>query len=317
MKSLWSSFIQQKGVVVLDGGLATELEAAGQVLDDALWSARLLRDAPEAIAQVHRLYLEAGADIIITATYQATLEGFVEAGVTKAEAYRLIMLAVNLAVEARDAWFATRGTASAVKPLVAASVGPYGAYLADGSEYRGDYGLSVAALKAFHAERWGMLASSSAEILACETLPSLDEAEALLQLLHSTPERQAWFSFSCRSAKEISDGTPISACAKLLDNEPQVAAIGINCTRPQFVTALVKQLRDTSDKPIIVYPNSGELWDAEAKCWIEGSAESIDAYVAHMQAWYQAGATLIGGCCRTGPLHISRVVHATGKTYLR
>lgn len=308
MSNLWQPCLDEKGFVVVDGGLATELEGAGHVLNDALWSARLLRDAPAAIAQVHRDYLQAGADVIIAATYQATVEGFVGVGMTEAEARHMIGLAVEIAVEERDKWGMRNGELGIGNaPLVAASVGPYGAYLADGSEYSGAYGLSVRELRAFHAERWGLLAGSSADLLACETLPSLLEAQALLDLLHTTPDRQAWFSFSCRDAQHISDGTPIAACAAMLDSEPQVAAIGINCTRPQFVSGLIDAIRRVSNKPIVVYPNSGELWDAHAKCWIDGSAESVDGYVQRALDWFQHGATLIGGCCRTGPEHVAKL----------
>jgi homocysteine S-methyltransferase len=310
MKTMWNSYIAEKGFVLLDGGLATELEAAGHVLNDALWSARVLRDAPAAIAKVHRDYLEAGADVVIAATYQATIPGFVAAGMLEDEAVRLMELAVGIVVEeVRKLGMRNRelGKENKQLPLVAASVGPYGAYLADGSEYRGDYGLSLAELRAFHARRWAILAATEADLLACETLPSLDEARALLDLLHTTPQRQAWFTFSGRDDKHISDGTPIAECGSLLDREPQVAAIGINCTRPQFVAGLIDELRRTTDKPIVVYPNSGELWNARAKCWIEGSAESVPAYVAQAFEWRKRGATLIGGCCRTGPQHVRQL----------
>ena len=318
MDDLWRPFVDNRGFVLLDGGLATELERAGYDLNDPLWSGKLLLDAPEAIATVHADYLQAGADVLITATYQATVQGLCERGLSEEKARRLLGLAVELAMEERRKLSMVNCQSSianeAVKPIVAASVGPYGAYLADGSEYRGDYGLTRRELSDFHRPRWDVLVESSAELLACETIPSLLEAEAILDLLHETPQRQAWFSFSCRDGKHISDGTPIIECGKLLYGEAQVAAVGINCTRPQFVPNLIDELRQVTDKPIIVYPNSGELWDAQAHCWIEGSAESAESFTSQALDWYQRGATIIGGCCRTSPVHIEQIRGALIKT---
>ncbi len=210
-------FLQRQGALILDGGLATELERRGHDLSDELWSARLLRDDPDAIRRVHLAYYGAGADCCTSASYQATIPGFVRSGMSPDEAREVIRRAVRLVIEARDEfWAVGANRAGRLRPLAAAGVGPYGAYLADGSEYTGTYDLDEAGLIDFHRERWAILAGGGADILACETIPSLAEARALARLLSETPGVYAWFSFSCRDGAHISDGTPIADCAAFL-----------------------------------------------------------------------------------------------------
>jgi homocysteine S-methyltransferase len=300
-------FLAQGGKLILDGGLATEFEQRGFDLSDSLWSARLLRDAPEAIMQVQTDYLAAGADCIATASYQATIPGFVEWGLSVAEAEALITFSADSAVQARDTfWGKEENSIGRIKPLVAASIGPHGAYLANGAEYTGDYDLDEAGLTQFHRRRWQLLAKSSADLMACETIPSLREARALARLSAETPGKACWISFSCRNEWQISDGTPLATCAALLDAVPTAVAIGINCTLPRYIPALIGEIKRMSDKPIVVYPNSGELWDAQRRCWVEGrdQATLVDAFASQAASWRDAGATLIGGCCRTTPAHI-------------
>lgn len=320
-------FIEKHGAFVLDGGLATELEARGADLSDALWSARLLRDDPDVIEQVHLAYFEAGADCAITASYQATIPGFVAQGMSEFEAIRLIWLSVNLAVQARDRFWAGLRQAKLrqaqlpelrqaqlrqaqlpvmrERPLVAASVGPYGAYLADGSEYRGDYDLDEDGLVDWHRRRWHILARTQADLLACETIPSFAEARAQVRLLQETPERMAWFSFSCKDGAHISDGTPLAECAAYLDQFEQVAAVGINCTAPRFLPDLIQSAFAVTKKPIIVYPNSGETYDVARKHW---HGESVPAEFGTMsREWRKLGAAGLGGCCRTRPAHIQQI----------
>jgi homocysteine S-methyltransferase len=301
-----SPFLAGNGTLILDGGLATELEAYGFDLRDALWSARLLMDKPEAIRRVHLDYLEAGADCIISASYQATISGFMGRGMSEDNAVELIKLSVQLAVQARDDfWAAEKNRHGRLRPIVAASVGPYGAALADGSEYTGDYDLDEAGLYAFHRRRWQILAASPADILACETIPSYPESKALARLLAETPGRMAWFSFSCRDETHISDGTPLVDCIAPLNELEQAAAVGINCTPPRFIPGLLAAAREATDKPIIVYPNSGETYDALNSRWL---GESVPAeFGTYSREWRKAGATLIGGCCRTRPDHIRQI----------
>ena len=299
-------FLQKQGVLILDGGLATELERHGHDLSDPLWSARLLADAPEAIRQVHLDYYWAGADCCTSASYQATIPGFMRRGMTPEVARDLIRLSVQLLIETRDAFWAEKEKhANRLRPITAASVGPYGAYLADGSEYTGDYDLDEAGLVDFHRERWDILTSSGADILACETIPSLAEARALARLLEKTAHAWAWFSFSCRDGEHISDGTPIADCAAFLAGFERVAAIGINCTPPRYIPSLIRAVSAATDKPVIVYPNSGETYDPVDKRWIGESVPS--EFGTYSREWRKLGAGLIGGCCRTTPAHIRQI----------
>lgn len=299
-------FLEEQGCLVLDGGLATELEHAGFDLDDPLWSARLLVEAPEAIARVHREYLSAGADCIITSSYQATIPGFMARGATEADAGKTIGKAVQIALEVRDAFWAEGSyPPGRLRPLVAASVGPYGAYLANGAEFTGDYDLDEKGLVEFHRRRWQILARSGADLLACETIPSFAEARALAELLSETDDALAWFSFSCRNGLDISDGTPIGRCVEMLAPMPRVVAVGVNCTAPRYILSLVKEIRALTEKPIVVYPNSGEIYDANRKSW-SGTVEPGELAAAS-GGWYESGARLLGGCCRTRPEHIRRL----------
>jgi homocysteine S-methyltransferase len=299
-------FLEQQGYVIVDGGLATELEARGHDLRDSLWSARLLADAPQAIKEVHLDYLRAGADVIITASYQATIAGFQARGLSEADAIALLRRAVNLAREARDQFWADEANRiGRLRPLVAASVGPYGAYLADGSEYSGEYGLSESQLVDFHRRRWHLLVESGPDLLACETIPSGPEARALARLLPETPSTGAWFSFTGSDGRHISDGTPFAEIVRMLDPLAQVVAVGINCTPPRYVPDLVAEARRVTEKPIVVYPNSGETYDVAQKIWLGLSVP--EDFATQSVRWREAGADLIGGCCRTGPAHIRQI----------
>ena len=303
-KSPFGSFLDRQKVIVLDGGLATRLEASGHDLDDDLWSARILLDDPDALYRVHTEFLRAGADCITSGTYQASIQGFEARGLTHDHSMEVLRGAVSLAVAARDAFWREAGNRRGrLCPLVAASVGPYGAYLADGSEYVGQYGLSEDELRAFHEERWRILADSAADVLGCETIPSLQEAEVLLDLLRQTPDRWVWMSFTCRDDEHLSDGSPVLVAAKICDTVPRVAAVGVNCTRPEHVSGLISAIRSVTEKPIIVYPNAGGHYEAERKTW-EGDAPRNDWPVLATE-WRELGASIIGGCCRVSPADVS------------
>jgi homocysteine S-methyltransferase len=294
--------------LVLDGALATELERRGADLKDPLWSARLLLEQPELIRAVHLDYFRAGADVATTASYQASFEGFAGRGLGAEDAAALMRLSVRLAQEARTQWLAERPASDTrPAPLVAASIGPYGAMRADGSEYRGDYGLDEAALRDFHRPRLQLLAAAGADLLACETLPCLAEARALATLMDELPGCSGWISFSCRDGAHNSQGEDFAECVAALDGFASVAAIGINCNAPQFVAPLLIAARARTRKPLLVYPNAGEVWDAAAKVWRSPAAGCGHAAPFAEQAmdWAAAGAQLIGGCCRTGPADIA------------
>lgn len=302
----FSPFLEKQGAVILDGGLATALEARGHRLDSDLWSARLLLDAPEEVSAVHRAYLEAGADCIATVTYQATFAGFARLGLDHEQAVRLFGRAVRLAVDARDEfWRDPSGREGRIRPLVAASVGPYGAFLADGSEYDGRYGIGADALDAFHRERFQLLAASDADLVACETIPSLPEVRVLLGILADTPDTWAWISFSCRDARHLHDGGSVKEAARACATAVRVAGVGVNCVAPGLVPELVAAITDETDLPVIAYPNSGEEWDSGAKQW-RGRAALPD-WASSADDWVSAGACVVGGCCRVGPETIRAV----------
>lgn len=306
-------FLATQGVLILDGGLATELEARGHDLSDELWSARLLADDPEAIRAVHFDYLEAGADCIVTASYQATVEGFARRGRSEAEAVALLRSAVTIAREARDAfWGDAERRAGRRRPLVAASVGPYGAARADGSEYTGDYDLDEAGLFEFHRQRFELLAAAGADLLACETIPSRAEARALARLVREHPATWAWLSFCCRDSARSADGSDFASLVAEIAPIRNLAAVGVNCTAPAHVAELVAAARAVTAKPIVVYPNSGAGWDAVARRWtdIDAAPESAGDFASGAALWHASGAALVGGCCRVGPREIVAIRRA-------
>ena len=315
MPSCFDAFLRSQGFVLLDGGLATELESAGHDLNDALWSAKVLLEQPEAVEAAHTSYLQAGADCVITATYQATFERLTERGVTRARAEAVFRTAVDLAVRARDRFWADPANrnwpahapvgASAVqaagrtRPLVVASIGPYGAYLADGSEYHGNYGVGHATLAEFHRARLQLLADTPADILACETIPSFAEARALAAVVEDESDKPTWFTFTFRDERHISDGTPIDVVAAWAADTACVHAVGVNCTPARLLPAIIGTLAAATTKPVVAYPNGGGEWDAVTKTW--GRADGEPDWGHACRRWVAAGATVVGGCCRVGP----------------
>ncbi|UTE78725.1 homocysteine S-methyltransferase [Rossellomorea sp. KS-H15a] len=299
--------LQTHSLMILDGALATELESHGCDLNDPLWSARVLLEEPEAIQKVHADYFRAGADCAITASYQASVDGFLKRGIEKPEALELIKKTVTLARQARDEfWKEKKVNWDRPKPIVAGSVGPYGAYLADGSEYVGDYGVSDQLLADFHYPRIKALVEAGADVLAFETIPSFQEAKVLASLLKEFPETWAWLSFSLKDGETISDGTGIEECARVFNDHEQIAAIGVNCTPIPAAKLAMSVLNKHTDKPIIVYPNSGETYEAETKTW--NGEEAYCAFDEDSVVLYEAGARIIGGCCRTHPGDIEALV---------
>lgn len=282
--------LNQGTPLVLDGGLSNQLAAQGCDLSDPLWSARLLADAPEQIEAAHAAYVRAGARVLITSSYQATYEGFARRGTGREEASALLRRSVELARSA---------AAGRTDVLVAASVGPYGAMLADGSEYRGRYGLSVRELERFHRPRIETLAAAGPDLLALETVPDTDEAEALLRAVEGIGV-PVWLSFSIDGDRTRA-GQSMEAAFALAAGRDDVVAVGVNCCAPRDADRAVAVAAEVSGKPVVVYPNSGEEWDAQARKWHGGV--TFDA--SRVRAWASAGARLIGGCCRVGPDQIA------------
>ncbi len=292
------------GPLVLDGGLSNQLAAAGFDLADELWSARLLADAPEAVLAAHRAYFAAGARVAITASYQAGFAGFARRGVGRAAAARLMAGSVELAREA------ARGLPGP-RRWVAASVGPYGAVLADGSEYRGRYGLTAAELEAFHRPRLEVLAAAGPDVLALETVPDVDEARVLLRAVRGLGV-PAWLSFGAAGGLTRA-GQPLAEAFALAAGVDEVVAVGVNCCTPEEADAAVALAARVSGKPVVVYPNSGEGWDATAGAWC-GEPTFAAARVA---GWLADGARLVGGCCRVGPAGIRAVAAEVAEVAVR
>lgn len=293
--------------VVLDGALATELEVRGCQIADSLWSASVLINKPELITQLHYDYFLAGASIAITASYQATLPGLVKYGLSETEARNLIVRSATLAIEARQRYYQTYDDA---RPLfVAGSIGPYGAWLGDGSEYTGAYQCSSAQFINFHRPRIEALLNAGVDLLACETLPNAEEIQSLAQLISHYPTAQAWFCFTLRDDRHLSDGTPLSDIVRSLQDHPQIIAIGINCIALQKTTTALQHLQTLTDLPLIVYPNSGELYDAKSKSW-HNKGDKCQPLTDYLKPWLAAGAKIIGGCCRTTPEDIKALSQA-------
>jgi homocysteine S-methyltransferase len=310
-----------RGIHVIDGGLATELEYTGARFDGPLWLAHVLEDEPEKLLAVHRAYIRAGSQCIATCSYQVSRMGYAEVGLAAERADAALLRSIELA-RSVVAEFPDR------RVLVAGSLGPYGAALHNGGEYQGNYDCSYDDLVRFHRERIEVFVRATGtqapDLLAFETFPSLEEARAVGEAMasfHPTgkrspgggpdiwPSLRAWFSFSCRDEKHVSHGEPVVDCASLVAAFPQTVAIGVNCVPPRWIPALIAELRAASDKPIVVYPNSGEGWDVARRCWT-GVSDAAD-FGAEAARWFKAGAQIVGGCCRTRPAHIRAVARAS------
>lgn len=319
--SLISDFLHRAGgTAIIDGGLATELERHGADLNDPLWSAKCLISIPQShlIRQVHLDYLENGADIITTASYQATIQGFKEKGFSNEEGEKMLRRSVEIAREARDLYYERCAACSSgsdaddrilkKRPiLIAASVGSYGAYLADGSEYSGNYGdaITLKTLKDFHRRRVQVLADAGADLLAFETIPNKIEAQAFAELLEEENIKvPAWFCFNSKDGINVVSGDSMVECGSIAESCNKVIAVGINCTPPRFIHGLILLLKKVTTKPIAIYPNSGETYDGERKEWMQNTGVTDKDFVSYVSKWCELGACLVGGCCRTTPVTI-------------
>jgi homocysteine S-methyltransferase len=292
--------LAEHGTLILDGGLSTQLELGGADLSDSLWTAKVLLEDPAAILRAHIAFLDAGADVLITASYQVSFEGFAARGWDSTAAADALRSSVAIARAAAD-------TRPDRPVIVAASVGPYGAILADGAEYRGHYGLTHAELVAFHQRRIEILLDAEPDLLAIETIPSIVEARSLIDVLAGVPHAHAWFACTCVDGATLADGTPFAEAAALVAESPQVVAVGVNCTAPEFVGDLIRVVRGVTSKPIVAYPNRGGGWDPVAKHWQGATGGRLPVLAP---AWRSAGAALIGGCCGTDAADINELAAA-------
>lgn len=287
--------------VLIDGGLSTQLEARGAVIEGSLWTGKVLIEHPEVVEAAHRDFVEAGAEIIITSSYQVAVEGFLEAGLTEADAIRAIRESVRVA----------RRSVAGTPVKVAASVGPYGAIVHDGSEYRGDYTVDQAFLEDFHRRRLEVILSEGPDLLAVETIPTLSEVRAVAAVLHDRPDMPFWVSMSCRSATEMVSGEPIADAVTALAELPGLLAIGANCVAPEIVEGIARTIREVAEIPVIAYPNRGGEWDADRGTWEGHTPHSLAEW---WPTWHEAGVAYVGGCCGLGApaiAELSAAIHAT------
>jgi len=310
LSDLIAENLKNKTALVVDGAMATELEKHGVKTDTDLWSATALIEKPEAITAVHKSYFQSGADVAITNTYQANVSKFMELGLTGEESKKLIIKAVKVAQKARKSYYDSLSDDERSKraqyPLIAGSIGPYGAYLADGSEYRGDYKLTTEEYQAFHLQRMTLLNQAGVDLFAFETQPNFEETKALADLLvNKFPDQHAWLSFSIKNPENLCDGTSIYEAVHHFEDNKQISAIGVNCTTLENITETVKNIKSITDKPIIVYPNNGDIYEPITKTW--QSNPQADSFKNLVPEWLDAGAKLIGGCCRTTPTDIKGI----------
>ena len=307
MKASIEKIIKHNRIMVIDGSMATALERLGADNSSALWTAGTLAKQPELVRQVHLDYFRAGADCGITCTYQASIPGLTEHGYSEEEAENIIADSIRIFLEARDEWWESEGRAAGrAFPVCLAGIGPYGAYLADGSEYRGNYGVSDEVICEFHRRRLEIVKEAGAEIALIETQPSLNEALIAAGICEEL-DFDYWISFSCRDGYRINEGDKISDCARVLsEGHPHLKMIGVNCSKPDYIASLIREIKSASDLPIGVYPNSGLIYDPETKTWTQ--PKNIMNFGAYALDYMQAGADAVGGCCTTDCEQIEQVV---------
>lgn len=282
---------------VVDGGLATALELLGHTPSGLLWTAALVAEQPEVIVAAHRSFVEAGADIVITSSYQASVKGFIRAGFSATRAAAALASTTELARRAGA-------------PFVAASIGPFGATLGDGSEYHGRYQASWPDIRRFHRERIQVLAATSPDMFAIETIPSTAEALIVMEELAAATSIPAWLTFSCRDSSSTCAGEPFGAAVAAVADRigDQLVAVGVNCTAPVHVSSLLRLAGGVTDRPLVVYPNRGRAWDSEHRCWLGVDGVGDDGPAEYAPEWVALGVRLLGGCCGIGPDGIRSLV---------
>ena len=306
----FKDLLEKQEIIILDGALGTELERQGYDVSGRLWSAKYLLENPQIIQDLHEDYVWAGSDIITTSSYQAGIPAFVEEGLSLDKAHEIFKETVLLAQAAvKNVWgrLSLDEQNQRFYPLIAGSVGPYAAYLADGSEYTGSYHLSEEEFKDFHRPRIQALLDAGCDLLALETIPNGAETEALVHLLaEEFPQAEAYLSFTAQTASAISDGTLIEEVGRLAQSSPQILAVGFNCTAPHLLVPLLEKLKQVCDKPLLAYPNSGEVYNVATNTWQDNPEQQL-CLTDYSQLWKKQGVQLFGGCCRTRPEDIQQL----------
>ena len=299
----FKDLLEKQDIIILDGALGTELERQGYDVSGRLWSAKYLLENPQIIQDLHEDYVRAGSNIITTSSYQASIPAFVEAGLSLDKADDLLKETVFLAQAAvKNVWQGlSLDEQQRSYPLIAGSVGPYAAFLADGSEYTGAYHLSEKEFKDFHRPRIQALLDAGCDLLALETIPNGAETEALVHLLSEEfSQVEAYLSFTAQTVSAISDGTLIEEVGRLAQSSPQVLAVGFNCTAPHLIAPLLEKLKQVCDKPLLSYPNSGEIYNVATNTWQKNPEQQL-CLTDYSHLWKKRGVQLFGGCCRTRP----------------
>lgn len=311
-KATIQDVLDKNGIMVIDGSMSMALEALGADNSSSLWTAAALAEQPELVKQVHLEYFRAGADCGITCSYQATIPGLTAHGYSAEEAEKIIADSVKMFLEAREEWWDEEGReADRAYPVCLAGIGPYGAYLADGSEYRGNYGVNDQTLRDFHRRRMEILAEAGADVFLIETQPSLNEVLIEADIAEDLG-MDYWISFSCRDGSHINEGDLIRDCAaKLSKGHPGLRMIGVNCSKPEYIVSLIHELRNATDLPVGVYPNSGFVYDPATKTWVV--PEGRPDFRAYALEYMKAGASAVGGCCTTNADHIRQVTEVRDK----
>lgn len=304
--NLLKKFLEKQNALILDGALGTQMQNHGFNINDSLWSAKFLDENPDAIKLVHKEYLEAGADCIISSSYQASLEGFLEKGFNEEKATHLISSSIKIAKDTRDEFWESYKNSDRLKPLIAASIGPYGAYLANGAEYSGNYEISEEKLSSFHEKRLDTIMQMHPDIIACETIPLFSEVKILSKLLEKYEHTTSWICLSAKNENLTNAGDNIEEVISWLNTQKHIDAIGINCTAPQYISALIKKIKRISDKLIVIYPNGGSAYNPISKIW-ESSLTDPEEFAKMAFLWNSLGADIIGGCCETTPKEIKKI----------
>ena len=305
----FKDLLEKQDIIILDGALGTELERQGYDVSGRLWSAKYLLENPQIIQDLHEDYVRAGSNIITTSSYQASIPAFVEAGLSLDKADDLLKETVFLAQAAvKNVWQGlSLDEQQRSYPLIAGSVGPYAAFLADGSEYTGAYHLSEKEFKDFHRPRIQALLDAGCDLLALETIPNGAETKALVHLLSEEfPQVEVYLSFTAQTVSAISDGTLIEEVGRLAQSSPQVLAVGFNCTAPHLIAPLLEKLKQVCDKPLLAYPNSGEIYNVATNTWQDNPEQQL-CLTDYSQLWKKQGVQLFGGCCRTRPEDIAQL----------
>jgi len=286
-------------VHVIDGGLSTELERLGAKIQGELWTGRALLEDPAVVAEAHRAFALAGAEVVISSSYQLSRQGFEEIGLTAADADEALRQSIRVAKDA------VAGT----NAKVAASIGPYGAVLHDGSEYRGVYAVGQAELEKFHSERLAVLLEESPDYLAIETISNVVEAKALAQVLKNV-DVPKWFSFTAGSSELLWSGEKVEDAVREIAELPNLVAVGFNCVAPELVAGLAERIKPLINAEIIAYPNRGGTWDSAAGVWLGNEPRELASW---LDEWTAAGVTWVGGCCSTDSRDIASVKDALGR----